>query len=119
MKKTITGFILVLFSLTIFANTSTLVTITKTTTLTGKDAADFSHLFGQSFAGNNTFIYICKKNKCQVAATKDTFKGKLAENILKERPWVRFVSKDKKFILDCGRGTTAYCNVTQRSAILS
>jgi len=102
-----------------YASTSTLLTITKTTTLRGKDANEFVHLFGKYLEGNNTFIYICKKGKCQIAATKDGFRGKLAEKILHQRKAVKFVSKDKRFVLACGRTSVAYCSVIQKNAILS
>jgi hypothetical protein len=101
------------------ANTSTKLTITKTTQLTENDASTFANTFGIKLQGDDAFQFLCQHGKCKITATKDGFSGKLAETLLRGRSHATFVSLDKKFTLDCGKTRVAYCNVIQKDAVLA
>jgi hypothetical protein len=121
MRKSIclvTG--LLLLGLTFFqlqAATSTLLTITKTTTLTNKDATNFSNKFGNTLS-NPLLSFQCNTGSCKVIATVAGFAGSLAKQLLNGRVEAKFTSSDNKFILECGKIPVSYCNVIQKNAVL-
>ncbi len=99
------------------AATSTLLTITKTTTLTNDDATKFSRVFGNTLA-NSLLSFKCNTASCKITATTAGFSGSLATQLLNGRLEAKFASSDNKFILECGKIPVPYCNVIQRDAVL-
>ena len=108
------------FSFTpLYAKTVTRMTITKVTTLTGKDAQAFRQVYGKDFIGDERLSYNCNGDMCQVVATIAGFKGSLAERVLHGRKTANYTSMDEKFSLHCGKTTVFFCNVSQRGAVLA
>lgn len=100
------------------AETSTLLNIIKTTTLTGQDATDFVKVFGNEFTGTSQFHFSCQNGSCTIFAATAGLSGTIPEELLKGRNSAKFVSSDEKFTLNCGRTTIAFCNISQRDALL-
>lgn len=111
-----------IMTLPTYANTTTSLTITKTTVLTHQDAANFSKTFKNKLSGDKRFSFKCDNspsNKtCEIVAKKTGFSGRLAQKLLAGRQSAKFTSHNKKFTLDCGRTSVAFCNVIQKDAIL-
>ena len=103
----------------VIAGTKNIVRLTKVTTLTKHDASGFAKTFGTQVTGNRKFHFTCEHNQCKIVARVGGFKGKIAEELLKGRDKAKFVSKDHKFILNCGHTRVAFCNVIQKHAILT
>ena len=109
----------ILFTLSCLANTSTELTITKKTTLTDQDAQQFMGIFGKQFQGDRQFHFNCHQNQCTITALIAGFSGEPARNLLRGRPHAKFTSRDKSFVLGCGKTSVFYCNVIQRQAVLT
>ena len=106
-------------SLNSLANASTILNITKTTTITGSDAERFKKLFGEELSASNPALNIqCNKKSCVIVSTHSGFSGELAKHLLNGRKEVLFLSDNKKFKLQCGEANVSYCNVSQEDAIL-
>lgn len=120
MKKLKLLMVLSLVLVGVLANAATTTTaiLTKATTLTANDAAEFQKTFGKGFSDHSGFSFKCKNNKCTVVSTKAGFSGNTATSLLNGRKVANFSSADKNFQLSCGQSSVSFCNVVQKAAIL-
>jgi len=117
--RILTVLIGLLFTMQVFAATETVATITKTTTLTSIDAKEFSKVFGDHFNSDKKISFKCKNENCKIKATISGFSGKIAKQLLRDRKTAVFESQDKTFKLNCGHTKVAFCNLTQKNAVLA
>lgn len=119
MKRLILSLIFLGLTGLAVASTQNSLKIIKRTTLTGKDAARFSHKFGTRVLGNHSLNYNCKSGTCIIYNSRNGFTGKIAKQLLNKRKAVKFVSTDKSFTLECGKSPIAYCNIIQKKVVLN
>lgn len=100
------------------ADTHTVVSLKKITTLTGSDAEGFKKVFGDASISTPEFSIHCSKKSCEIIATRAGFSGNLANQLLNSRKEAVFVSENEKFKLQCGISKNPFCNVIQRDGIL-
>lgn len=105
-------------SLSGLAETNTVVSIKKITTLTGTDADGFQKVFGSASISTPDFSIHTTKQSCEISASRAGFSGELAKKLLSGRKEAVFVSKNEKFKLQCGISNVPFCNVIQRNGIL-
>ena len=127
MRKLLISLLCLFFASTGFAKVQTEVIITKTSTLSGEEARQFTNTFGHQFEGDQRFHFHCltqdaSTTTCKITTTKGGFSGELATALLRGRESAVFRSQDGNFRLHCGiyHGNTAvsFCNVTQKKAVL-
>lgn len=100
------------------AETNTLVSIKKITTLTGIDAEGFQKVFGTASFSTPDFSIHTTKQSCVISTSRAGFSGELAKKLLSGRKEAVFVSENEKFKLQCGVSNVPFCNVIQRNGIL-
>ncbi len=105
-------------SFSCLADTHTVVSIKKITTLTGSDAERFKKIFNVSSISTPEFSIHTNNKSCEISASRAGFSGELAKQLLNGRKYAVFVSENEKFKLQCGISNVPFCNVIQRSGIL-
>lgn len=107
-----------IFSFSSLADTHTIVSIKKTTTINGTDAEGFKKIFGDTSISTSELSIQCGKNSCEITTARSGFSGDLAKQLLKGRKEAVFVSENEKFKLQCGISNIPFCNVIQQDGIL-
>jgi hypothetical protein len=105
-------------SISSYADSQTIVSIKKITTITGSDAERFKKLFGEASLTNPELSIQCGKKSCEITTSRAGFSGEIAKQLLNGRKDVVFLSENQKFKLHCGEAGAPFCNITQEDGVL-
>ncbi|MDQ2995000.1 MAG: hypothetical protein M3R00_08705 [Pseudomonadota bacterium] len=107
-----------IFSVSGYADTQTIVSIKKITTISGSELENFKKIFGEASISSPEFSIHCDKKSCEITTTRSGISGEIAKQLLNGRKDLVFSSDNKKFKLHCGEASVHYCNITQDDGIL-